>query len=103
MKSINSGSAIYLENTHYILLNDIDTTMSEVYFIDARKGFAIVEKLEALLEKVGVGPKSNLKGNIALKKQGGDPFVTDTTTLYKFDRYNAFLRLRRPPTGVYKP
>jgi uncharacterized Fe-S center protein len=91
-------------------------TMSEVYFIDARKrnGVPITEKLETVLEKVGAGPESNLKGNIALKmhmgernnetfikpfyvkkiaeivkKQGGDPFVTDTTTLYKFDRFHA--------------
>ncbi len=88
--------------------------MSEVYFIDARNGVPFVEKLETLLEKVGEGPGSNLKGNIALKmhmgernnetfikpfyvqkiaeivkKQGGDPFVTDTTTLYKFDRYRS--------------
>lgn len=86
--------------------------MSDVYFIDARRGMAITEKLEILLEKVEAGLGSDLKGNIALKmhmgerdnktfvkpfyvkeiaeivkKQGGDPFVTDTTTLYKFDRY----------------
>nr|MBC8520510.1 DUF362 domain-containing protein [Methanomicrobia archaeon] len=88
--------------------------MSEVYFIDAKKGVLIAEKLEALLEKVRDGPKSNLKGNIALKmhmgernnetfikpfyakkiadilkKRGGDPFVTDTTTIYRLERYNA--------------
>jgi uncharacterized Fe-S center protein len=83
--------------------------MSKVYFLDAKE--ALIEKLEPLLEKVGVG---NLKGVTALKmhmgernnktfvkplyvrkivevvkKHGGDPFVTDTTTIYKAERYTA--------------
>ena len=82
--------------------------MSEVYFIDVKKGVPIIEKLETLLEKVGVG---NLNGIIALKmhmgernnktfvkplyvqkiveavkNHCGDPFVTDTTTMYKEER-----------------
>ncbi len=81
--------------------------MSEVYFIDVKA----IEKVETLLEKVGVG---NLTGTVALKmhmgernnktfikplyaqkiveavkKHGGDPFVTDTTTMYKEERYTA--------------
>jgi len=91
-----------------------EMTLREVYFIDAGKGVPIAEKIETLLKKVADGPGSNLKGNIALKmhmgernnetfikpfyvkkiaeivkKQGGDPFVTDTTTLYRLGRYNA--------------
>lgn len=85
--------------------------MSEVYFIDVKKGVPIIEKLDTLLEKVGVG---SLNGIIALKmhmgernnktfvkplyvqkiveavkNHGGDPFVTDTTTMYKEERYKA--------------
>jgi hypothetical protein len=95
--------------------------MSKVYFIDAKQNIPLVEKLEALLEKVGL---SHLEGNIALKmhmgerdnktfvkpfyikriveilkkkkttkEQGGvkerKPFVTDTTTVYKLERYEA--------------
>jgi len=88
--------------------------MEKVYLIDAGTGVPIAEKLETLLEKVGNGLWSNLKGYIALKmhmgeqnnetfikpfyikkiveilkKQGGDPFVTDTTTIYKLERYRA--------------
>ena len=84
-------------------------SMSEVYFIDAKQ--AIIEKLGTLLEKVGVG---TLNGTVALKmhmgernnktfvkplyvqrivevlkNNGGDPFVTDTTTIYKEERYTA--------------
>ena len=84
-------------------------SMSEVYFIEAKEGTLSLEKqLETLLEKVGVG---DLKGVTALKmhmgeqnnktfikplyvreivavlkKHGGDPFVTDTTTIYKAKR-----------------
>ena len=87
-------------------------SMSEVYFIEAKEGALSLEKqLETLLEKVGVG---DLKGVTALKmhmgeqnnktfikplyvreivavlkKHGGDPFVTDTTTIYKAKRYTA--------------
>jgi hypothetical protein len=88
--------------------------MGEVYSVEAGKDMPIVEKLELLLEKVGDELGGNLKGNIALKmhmgernnesfikplyakkiadvlkKQGGYPFVTDTTTLYKLRRYTA--------------
>ena len=83
--------------------------MSKVYFLDAKE--TLIEKLETLLEKV-VG--DDLKGITALKmhmgernnktfvkplyvkkivevvqKHGGDPFVTDTTTIYKAERYTA--------------
>jgi uncharacterized Fe-S center protein len=85
--------------------------MSEVYFIAANKDVPLVDKLEILLEKVGVG---NLSGIVALKmhmgernnktfvkpvyvkklveivkQHGGAPFVTDTTTIYKEARYTA--------------
>ena len=75
--------------------------MSKVYFIEAKDG--IIGNLEVLLEKAGV---SNLTGVTAvkthmgerknktfiqpsyvkrivevLKNHGGDPFVTDTTTM----------------------
>lgn len=85
--------------------------MSEVYYIDVKEGGPIIEKLETLLEQVGVG---SLNGIIALKmhmgernnktfvkpiymqkiveavkKHGGDPFVTDTTTMYEGERYTA--------------
>ncbi len=83
--------------------------MREVYFIDVKE--AIIEKLETLLEQVGV---DSLNGIVALKmhmgernnktfvkplyvqkiveavkNHGGDPFVTDTTTIYKEERYKA--------------
>ncbi len=83
--------------------------MSKVYFVEAKDG--IIENLEVLLEKAGV---SNLTGVTAvkthmgerknktfiqpsyvkrivevLKINGGDPFVTDTTTMYKAKRYTA--------------
>ena len=83
--------------------------MSKVYFVEAKDG--IIENLELLLEKAGV---SNLTGATAvkahmgerknktfiqpsyvkrivevLKINGGDPFVTDTTTMYKAKRYTA--------------
>ncbi|MBA5942356.1 MAG: DUF362 domain-containing protein [Methanophagales archaeon] len=91
--------------------------MSEVYFVAADKNknknvrFSLVEKLERLLKKAGC---SNLSGIVALKmhmgelknktfikpvyvkkmvdvvkQHGGDPFVTDTTTIYRAGRYTA--------------
>ncbi len=85
--------------------------MSEVYFIDAKEGTLTVEKLETLLEKVGVGDLKDVtalkmhmgernnktfvkpayvqKIVAVVKKHGGDPFVTDTTTIYKAERYTA--------------
>lgn len=85
--------------------------MSEVYFIAATEDAPIIAKLESLLEKAGI---SNLTGVVALKmhmgerdnktfvkpsymkrivdvvkQYGGDPFVTDTTTIYKGGRYTA--------------
>jgi len=45
--------------------------MVEVYLVDAGKGVPIAEKLETLLEKVGNGLWSNLKGDIALKMHVG--------------------------------
>lgn len=85
--------------------------MKEVYFIAADKNVPFIDKLETLLERAGV---DNLNGIVALKahmgernnktfvkpsyvkrivdvvkKQGGDPFVTDTTTIYKEGRYTA--------------
>ncbi|MCW3135262.1 MAG: DUF362 domain-containing protein [Methanophagales archaeon] len=83
--------------------------MSEVYFTEAKD--SMVEKLEALLEKVGVGDLKEVtalkmhmgernnktfvkpfyvqKIVAVVKKHGGDPFVTDTTTIYKAGRYTA--------------
>jgi uncharacterized Fe-S center protein len=83
--------------------------MSTVFFIEAQKG--IEENLELLLEQAGV---SALKGITAvkthmgerenksfvkphyikkilevLKKHDTDPFITDTTTIYKGKRYTA--------------
>jgi hypothetical protein len=85
--------------------------MSEVYFSAANEGVPLRDKLGLLLERAGVG---NLKGIVALKmhmgelknktfvkpiyikklvevvkQHGGDPFVTDTTTIYKEARYTA--------------
>lgn len=87
--------------------------MSKVYFISANKNVLLIDKfeLEVLLERAGV---ENLKGVVALKAHmgernnktfvkpaylkklvdvvkthGGDPFVTDTTTIYKAGRYIA--------------
>jgi uncharacterized Fe-S center protein len=88
--------------------------MGKVYFVESEKGIPIAEKLVVLLEKAGDGLENKFKGNIALKmhmgernnetfikpfyvrqiaeivkKQGGNPFVTDTTTIYKLGRYTA--------------
>lgn len=85
--------------------------MSEVYFIGANEDVPIRDKLGILLERAGV---SNLNGVVALKmhmgelnnktfvkpvyvkklveivkQHGGDPFVTDTTTIYMEARYTA--------------
>jgi len=85
--------------------------MSEVYFIAANEDVPLVEKLGILLERAG---GSHLNGIVALKmhmgelnnktfikpvyiqklvevvkQHGGDPFVTDTTTIYKAARYTA--------------
>ena len=85
--------------------------MSEVYFVAVDKNVPLVEKLELLLRRVGI---DNLKGVVALKahmgerrnktfikplyvkqlaevvqQRGGEPFVTDTTTIYKEGRYTA--------------
>ncbi len=86
-------------------------SMSEVYFTDAKEGTFTLEKLETLLEEVGVddlekvtalkmhmGERNNKtfvkplyvqKIVAVVKKHGGDPFVTDTTTIYKAGRYTA--------------
>jgi len=83
--------------------------MSKVYFAEAKD--SMVEKLETLLEEVGVddlkevtalkmhmGERNNKtfvkplyvqKIVAVVKKHGGDPFVTDTTTIYKAGRYTA--------------
>ena len=84
--------------------------MSEVYVIDAKACTA--DKLEALLGKVIAGyerdeivavkmhmGERNNKTFVkpfyvqkiveVVKKHGGDPFVTDTTTMYKAKRYTA--------------
>ncbi|HID20419.1 MAG TPA: DUF362 domain-containing protein [Methanophagales archaeon] len=85
--------------------------MREVYFIDVKEGVPVIEKLDTLLEKVGIdslngivtlkmhmGERNNKtfvkpfyvqKIVEVLKKHGGDPFVTDTTTIYKEERYKA--------------
>ena len=88
--------------------------MSKVYLLEAEAG--IIENLELLLEKAGV---SNLTGVTAvkthmgerknktfiqpyyvkkivevLKNHGCDPFVTDTTTMYKGNRYTAMAYYR---------
>jgi len=85
--------------------------MSEVYFIAANEDVPLRDKLGMLLERAGV---SHLNGVVALKmhmgelnnktfvkpvyiqklvevvkQHGGDPFVTDTTTIYKEARYTA--------------
>jgi len=85
--------------------------MSEVYFIAANEDVPLSDKLGMLLERAGV---SHLNGIVALKmhmgelnnktfvkpvyiqklvevvkQHGGDPFVTDTTTIYKAARYTA--------------
>ncbi|RZN39240.1 MAG: DUF362 domain-containing protein [Methanophagales archaeon ANME-1-THS] len=85
--------------------------MSEVYFCAANEYVPLLEKLEVLLERAGV---HHLTGIVALKmhmgelknksfvkpfyikklvevmkQHGGDPFVTDTTTIYKEARYTA--------------
>lgn len=92
--------------------------MSKVYFVAADKNIknkhvrvSLVEKLGLLLEEAGC---SNLSGIVALKmhmgerknktfikpvyvkrmvdavkQHGGDPFVTDTTTIYRAGRYTA--------------
>ena len=85
--------------------------MSTVYFTAADEGLPLIEKLATLLDEVDV---SNLTGVVALKahmgerrnktfvkpsyvkrivevvqEHGGDPFVTDTTTIYKEGRYTA--------------
>ena len=84
-------------------------SMSKVYFAEAKD--SMVEKLETLLEEVGVddlkevtalkmhmGERNNKtfvkpfyvqKIVAVVKKHGGDPFVTDTTTIYKAGRYTA--------------
>lgn len=90
--------------------------MSEVYFVAVDKNVPLVEKLELLLKRVGIG---NLNGVVALKahmgerrnktfvkpaylkqlaeivqQRGGEPFVTDTTTIYKEGRYTAMAYYR---------
>jgi uncharacterized Fe-S center protein len=85
--------------------------MKEVYFTAIGEDVPLLDKLEILLERAGVG---NLNGVVALKahmgerrnktfvkplyvkklaevvkQHGGDPFVTDTTTIYKEGRYTA--------------
>lgn len=86
--------------------------MSEVFFCAANnESTPLIEKLGLLLERAGV---RNLKGIVALKmhmgelknksfvkpiyikklvevvkQHGGDPFVTDTTTIYMEARYTA--------------
>ncbi len=85
--------------------------MSKVYFIAANKDVTLINKLKILLERADI---SNLNGVVALKMHmgernnktfvkpayikklvdvvkthGGDPFVTDTTTIYKAGRYTA--------------
>jgi uncharacterized Fe-S center protein len=86
--------------------------MSEVYFLAVDKGIPLIEKLETLLERAGIGTVNNgvvaLKAHMGerrnktfikpryvkklvelVKQHGGDPFVTDTTTIYKEGRYTA--------------
>jgi uncharacterized Fe-S center protein len=85
--------------------------MSEVYFLAADKDVPFIDKLGILMERVGIG---NLNGVVALKahmgerrnktfikpryvkklvdvvqQHGGEPFVTDTTTIYMEGRYTA--------------
>jgi uncharacterized Fe-S center protein len=85
--------------------------MSEVYFLAADKDVPLLDELGILMERAGVG---NLNGVVALKahmgerrnktflkpryvkklaevvkQHGGEPFVTDTTTIYKEGRYTA--------------
>ena len=82
--------------------------MSAVYFIAADENVSFIEKLDTLLERAVIG---NLDGIVALKthmgerrnktfikpryvrklvevvkQHGGDPFVTDTMTIYKEGR-----------------
>ncbi len=85
--------------------------VSKVFFVLANTDAPLLDKLETLLEKADV---RNLTGIVALKmhmgelnnktfvnpfyikklvdtvmEYGGDPFVTDTTTIYKEERYTA--------------